>query len=85
MFGEEGKDEGAPQSTRDVLKSMMKNPKKIMELLKTVSSKLDNKMKSGELLIQDKYPKLFDFRTWKIMNLKVKSRIQQLTINNVVR
>ena len=49
MFGEEGKDEGAPQSTRDVLKSMMKNPKKIMELLKTVSSKLDNKMKSGEL------------------------------------
>lgn len=49
MFGEEGKDEGAPQSTQDVLKSMMKNPKKIMELLKTVSSKLDNKMKSGDI------------------------------------
>ena len=48
MFGEEG-EENAPQSTQDVLKKMMKNPKKIMDLLKSVSSKLDKKMKSGDI------------------------------------
>lgn len=48
MFGEEC-EENAPKSTQDVLKKMMKNPKKIMDLLKSVSSKLDNKMKSGDI------------------------------------
>ena len=36
-------------STQDVLKKMLKNPKKIMDLMKTVSGKLDSKMKSGEI------------------------------------
>ena len=33
----------------DVIKKLMKNPKKIMDLMKTVSGKLDSKMKSGEI------------------------------------
>lgn len=37
------------KSTDDVMKSLMKDPKKIMNLMKSVSSKLDNKMKSGEI------------------------------------
>ena len=49
MFGEDGEGENGPKSTQDVLKKMMKNPKKIMDLLKTVSSKLDTKMKSGDI------------------------------------
>lgn len=49
MFGEEGEQENGAKSTQDVLKKMMKNPKKIMDLLKTVSSKLDSKMKSGDI------------------------------------
>ena len=36
-------------SSEDVIKKLMKNPKKIMDLMKTVGSKLDNKMKSGEI------------------------------------
>jgi hypothetical protein len=36
-------------STQDVLKKMMKNPKKIMDLMKTVSAKLDQKMKNGDI------------------------------------
>jgi hypothetical protein len=43
-----GNDE-EPTSTQDVLKKMMKNPKKIMDLMKTVSSKLDKKMKDGDI------------------------------------
>lgn len=35
-------------STQDVLKELMKNPKKIMDLMKKVGGKLDTKMKSGE-------------------------------------
>jgi hypothetical protein len=38
-----------PTNTQDVLKKMMKNPKKIMDLMKTVSSKLDKKMKDGDI------------------------------------
>ena len=34
MFGEDGEGENGPKSTQDVLKKMMKNPKKIMDLLK---------------------------------------------------
>jgi hypothetical protein len=44
-----GNDEDQPTSTQDVLKKMLKNPKKIMDLMKTVSSKLDKKMKDGDI------------------------------------
>ena len=44
-----GGDTGDIKNTQDVLKKLMKNPKKIMDLMKTVGSKLDNKMKSGEI------------------------------------
>jgi hypothetical protein len=37
------------KSTDDVMKNLMKDPKKIMNLMKSVSTKLDNKMKSGEV------------------------------------
>jgi len=37
------------KSTEDVMKKLMKNPKKIMDLMKTVGGKLDSKMKSGEI------------------------------------
>lgn len=46
MFSEE---EGEVKSTQDVLKKIMKNPKKLMDLLKSVSTKLDKKMKSGDI------------------------------------
>jgi len=34
---------------KDVFTKLMKNPKKIMDLVKTIGSKLDTKLKSGEL------------------------------------
>jgi hypothetical protein len=37
------------KNTQDVMKKLMKNPKKIMDIMKTVGGKLDNKMKSGEI------------------------------------
>ena len=40
-------DEGA--TTQDVIKKMMKNPKKMMDLVKTVSDKLTTKIDSGEI------------------------------------
>ena len=40
---------GEVKSTGDILKKMMKNPKQIMELVKKISSKLDNKMKNGNI------------------------------------
>jgi hypothetical protein len=40
-------------STQDVLKQMMKNPKKIMDLMKTVGAKLNTKMDSGEISKDD--------------------------------
>lgn len=46
LFEEEG--EGV-QTTQDLLKNMVKNPKKIMELMKTVSGKLTQKMKAGDI------------------------------------
>ena len=46
LFGENGDE---ITSTQDVLKKIMRNPKKMMDLLKTVSSKLDAKMKDGEI------------------------------------
>jgi hypothetical protein len=44
-----GEDTNDIHSTKDVIQKLMKNPKKIMDLMKTVSSKLDNKMKNGEI------------------------------------
>ena len=44
-----GDDTNDIKSTGDVMKKLMKNPKKIMDLMKTVGSKLDEKMKSGEV------------------------------------
>jgi hypothetical protein len=46
LLGEDMKD---IKNTDDVLKKLMKNPKKIMDLVKTVGGKLDSKMKSGEI------------------------------------
>ena len=40
---------GEIKSTNDILKKMMRNPKKIMELVKKISTKLDDKMKSGNI------------------------------------
>jgi hypothetical protein len=37
------------KDTSDIFKKLMKNPKKIIDLLKTVSTKLKNKMKSGNI------------------------------------
>ena len=42
-------DMGDAKSTEDVMKKLMKNPKKIMDLMKTVGGKLDAKMKNGEI------------------------------------
>jgi hypothetical protein len=46
LVGEDMKD---VKNTQDVIKKLMKNPKKIMDLMKKVSGKLDSKMKSGEI------------------------------------
>uniref|UniRef100_A0A6C0L7D8 Uncharacterized protein n=1 Tax=viral metagenome TaxID=1070528 RepID=A0A6C0L7D8_9ZZZZ len=46
LVGEDMKD---VKNTQDVIKNLMKNPKKIMDLMKKVSGKLDSKMKSGEI------------------------------------
>ena len=47
LFGEDGAND--IHTTQDVLKKMMKNPKKIMDLMKNIGAKLQNKMKSGEM------------------------------------
>jgi hypothetical protein len=44
---------GEVKSTGDILKKMMKNPKQIMELVKKISTKLDNKMKNGNISQED--------------------------------
>jgi hypothetical protein len=44
-----GTDAGNAENPQDVIKNLMKNPKKIMDLMKTVGGKLDAKMKSGEI------------------------------------
>jgi len=46
MFKKEGVE---IKTTQDVLKHIMKNPKKIMELVKTIGTKLNSKMQSGEI------------------------------------
>jgi hypothetical protein len=50
MFGEDTQN---IRSTQDLLKKMVKNPKKIMDLMKTIGNKLQQKMKSGEISEQD--------------------------------
>jgi hypothetical protein len=37
------------KSTQDILKKMLKNPKKMMDLMKTIGTKLQNKMKTGDI------------------------------------
>jgi len=37
------------KSTQDILKKMLKNPKKMMDLMKTIGAKLQNKMKTGDI------------------------------------
>lgn len=44
-----GADAGNAENPQDVIKNLMQNPKKIMDLMKTVGGKLDAKMKSGEI------------------------------------
>ena len=51
MFGQDEAENIS--STQDVLKKIMRNPKKMMDLLKTVSSKIDKKMKDGDISQQD--------------------------------
>ena len=46
IFGEDAND---IRSSKDVLKNLMKNPKKMMDLVKTIGSKLNAKMESGEI------------------------------------
>lgn len=46
LLGEDGEN---ITSTQDFLKKMIRNPKKLMELMKKVSSKLNDKMKSGDI------------------------------------
>ena len=48
-----GGDTSDMQSTNDVMKKMMQNPAKIMELMKKVGGKLDSKMKNGEFSRED--------------------------------
>lgn len=40
-------------STQDLLKQMMKNPKKMMDLMKTVGGKITERMKSGDITEED--------------------------------
>lgn len=47
MFGEGPG--GELKSTSDIFKKMMKDPKKIVELIKKIGSKIDDKMKSGNI------------------------------------
>lgn len=50
LLGEDYKD---VRSTKDVFQKMMKNPKKMMELIKTVGDKIKTKMDSGEISKDD--------------------------------
>ena len=46
LLGKDGEDVKNPQ---DVIKKLMRDPKKMMDMMKTVGSKLDSKMKSGDI------------------------------------
>jgi len=45
--------EGEINDTSDIFKKMMKNPKKIMDLMKTVGAKLNEKMEKGDISKDD--------------------------------
>jgi hypothetical protein len=47
--GADGTDGAGPKSTKEMLQKLMMNPGKMTDLVKTVSDKLDKKMKSGEI------------------------------------
>ena len=47
-FGE-NIDEKNPPSAQDIIKKIMKNPKKMMNLIKTIGDKIKNKMESGDI------------------------------------
>jgi len=47
------RNEGDINDTSDIFKKMMKNPKKIMDLMKTVGAKLNTKMESGDISKDD--------------------------------
>lgn len=49
LFGEDAE----IKTTQDVIKTLMKNPKKMMDLVKLVGNKLNAKMQSGELSQDD--------------------------------
>jgi hypothetical protein len=52
LFKDDGADGTNPmdaKSTGDLINNIIKNPKKIMSLMKTISGKLQSKMKSGEI------------------------------------
>ena len=55
MFSDEAEnmENMSAKTTQDVLKKMLKNPKKIMEMMKKIGGKLTDKMKSGEITEQD--------------------------------
>ena len=46
LLGKDGEDIKNPQ---DIIKKIMKDPKKMMDMMKTVGSKLDSKMKNGDI------------------------------------
>lgn len=48
MFADEGGKTNI-KSTQDLLKQMMKNPKKMLDIMKNIGGKLEQKMKSGEI------------------------------------
>lgn len=49
MFADESGGKANIKSTQDLLKHMMKNPKKMMDIMKNIGGKLEQKMKSGEI------------------------------------
>jgi hypothetical protein len=48
-----GDDAEGPKTTKDVFQMLLKNPTKLTGIMKTVGSKLDQKMKSGEISHDD--------------------------------
>jgi hypothetical protein len=53
IMGMLGGEEANIKDTGDIFKKLMKNPKKIIDLLKNVSGKLTDKMKSGNISQED--------------------------------
>lgn len=49
MFADESGGKANIKSTQDLLKHMMKNPKKMLDIMKNIGGKLEQKMKSGEI------------------------------------